>query len=96
MKKSAAVRKVAIPSLSERFAAIVEELFDAPVEERLEALRMLDQELDHALDMLAEERRPKGPHGIPVGYIRQQMDQRGRGNSECYIAAVAAAMKEGR
>jgi len=92
MKKSAAVKKASIPSFGERFAAIIEELFDAPLEERIEALRVLDQELDHALDQLAEERRPKGPNGIPVGYIRMQLDQRGRGNSEAYIAA----MKEGR
>jgi len=92
MKKSAAVRKASIPSFGERFAAIVEELFDSPVEVQIEALKALDHELDHALDLLAEERRPKGPNGIPVGYIRMQLDRQGRGNAEAYIAA----MKEGR
>jgi hypothetical protein len=51
-------------------------------------LKALDQELDHALDLLAEERRPKGLNGIPVGWTRMQMDQKGRDNLETYTAAI--------
>ena len=50
------------------------------------------EELDHALDLLAEERRPKGPNGIPAPFIRAQLDMKGRGNLEAYIAALKAAV----
>jgi hypothetical protein len=93
--KSAALKKAPpIPTFQERWAAIVEELLKAPVEEQVEeqveALKTLDEALDHALDLIAEERRPKGPNGIPVGLIRMQLDARGHGGSNlgAYIAAV--------
>ena len=86
--KSNAARKLTIPTFSERFAAISEELFDAPIAQRIEALKALDAELDHALDLLAEERRPKGPNGN--SFIRGQMDMKGRGNLEAYIGAMKA------
>jgi len=88
--RASTAKKLTIPTFVERFQAISEELFDAPFAQRIEALKALDAELDHALDLLAEERRPKGPNGIPVGFIRMQMDQKGRGNLEAYIAAMKA------
>jgi hypothetical protein len=77
---------------------LVEELFDVSAEEQVEALKALDEQLEHALDELAEELRPKGAlttdatgqpaivGSIPVAYIRMQLDQKGRGNLEAYVA----------
>ena len=60
------------------------------LEERIVALR---EELDSALNELAEERRPKGDGGraIPVGWMRQEMDIRG---GHCLCKSYLAASKQ--
>jgi hypothetical protein len=97
---NAAVKASPAPTFEERFAALVEELFDIPAEEQVKALKALDEALDHAVDLIAEERRPKGAlaldalgqpaivGAIPAKAIRQDLDARGRGNLEVYIAAI--------
>ena len=94
-----AAKKIVVPTFIERWRALIEELFDVSAHEQIEALEALDKELDHALSLLAEEIRPKGTlttgatgaleivGGIPVGYIRLQLNQKGSGNLESYVAA---------
>ena len=53
--------------------------------ERVEALL---EELDEALDALAEERRPKGECGVPQPTIRRMMDARGGCPCRSYLAAI--------
>ena len=55
--------------------------------ERVEALM---QELDDALEALAEERRPKGEHGMPRPLMRRMFNAKGFGDCLCrsYLAAV--------
>jgi hypothetical protein len=54
---------------------------------RVEALI---EELEEALDALAEARRPKGEHGIPQPLIRRMMNAKGFGDCLCrsYLAAI--------
>jgi hypothetical protein len=54
---------------------------------RVEALM---EELEEALDALAEARRPKGEHGIPQPLIRRMLNARGFGDCLCrsYLAAI--------
>jgi hypothetical protein len=95
--KSSTAKKFTVPSFLERWNALVEELLDSPSMEQIEALKALDQALSHEMDLIAEEIRPKGEMrdgervgAIPVGFIRMQLDQKGRGNLEAYIAAKKA------
>ena len=57
------------------------------LEERVEALM---QEVEDALEMLAELRRPKGPCGMPKPLMRRMLDAKGFGDCPCrsYLAAV--------
>jgi hypothetical protein len=57
------------------------------LEERVECLM---EELEEALDALAEERRPKGPCGMPATVMRRMMDAKGFGDCKCktYLCAM--------
>jgi hypothetical protein len=59
------------------------------LEERVVALM---EELEDALDALAEARRPKGESGIPQPLIRRMMNARGYG--DCLCNTYRAAIKE--
>jgi hypothetical protein len=93
-----------IPSLAERAMVLFEELLEAPAAERREILTWWRNALDGELDDLAEKLRPKGAvtlgatgqpevvGGIPVGWIKMQLDARGHGNCPC--RAMIEAVKE--
>ena len=83
---------VSIPTLAERASALLEELLEAPARERRDVLTWWCDALDSALDDLAEERRPKGEHGIPAPWIKLQLHARGYGNCAC--RAHAEALKD--
>jgi hypothetical protein len=94
---SAAVKKlkprpVNIVSLEKRAATLIEDLLDAPVEEQIAVLTMIDQMLSDKADTLAEKRRPKAEgSAIPVGWVRRQMDLQGREHlpgARAYFAAI--------
>jgi hypothetical protein len=88
---SAALKKkprVVIPTLAERGEALLAEIADLPLHERIDALRpfaaAVKPLLDRTLDEMAEERRPKGklttdtPDGQPaiVGSIPAEFIRR--------------------
>jgi hypothetical protein len=91
---TAAKRKPApiIPTLAERMMALHEELLEAPDHERRELLMWWRSAMDDALGDLAEERRPKGETGIPVGWIKMQFHHKGHGDCPC--KAMAEALKD--
>jgi hypothetical protein len=98
-KKMTAVKlkpkKIRTVTLKERAIALIEELREAPSEEAVEALIAISQELDDALDVLAEERREKREGwAIPAGSLRNQWNAQGRRlASECLCRSYQAAIK---
>jgi hypothetical protein len=93
---TAAKRKptpVSIPTLAERTRALAEEILSAPADQRQEAIEAFQGAIDQALDELAERVRPKGPNGIPVGYIRMQFADRSKGPCACK-AYLKEALKD--
>jgi hypothetical protein len=92
--KTATKRKDPIPSLRERISvAFFEELLEAPSEEQRDILLGFRDMLDARLDEIAEARRCKvEPGAIPVGWMRQQLDNKGYG--ACYCKAMAEALKD--
>ena len=90
---TATKRKPSIPTLAERATALLEELLEAPAEEQREILMGWRDMLDARLDDIAESRRPKTePGAIPVGWMRQQLDNKGYG--ACHCKAMAEALKD--
>jgi hypothetical protein len=101
-------QKVIIPSLKEHMIALMEELVSAPVEEQIEVLTAINQMLDNALDVLAEEKRPKGKlttdavgrpaivGALPAGSVRVEFDLQARKQfpGECLCKSYLAAIKE--
>ena len=59
--------------------------------DRVEALM---EELEEALEALAEERRPKGEHGMPRPLMRRMLNAKGFG--DCLCRSYRAALKEGQ
>ena len=57
------------------------------LEERVEALM---GEVEDALEMLAELRRPKGPCGMPAPLMRRMLNAKGYGDCPCrsYLQAI--------
>jgi hypothetical protein len=84
-----AKKKINIPSLQERAAVLFEEILDAPADEAVEVIKAWQAKLDEALGAIAERTRPEG---IPVGWIRMQIDIKGRGPCPC--RAYAKAIEE--
>ena len=84
--------KIVISTLKERTAALIEELLEAQDAEQIEVLTAIDQMLSDKADTLAERRRPKTEgSAIPVGWMRQEMDLRGREHlpgARAYLAAI--------
>ena len=87
--------KVIIPTLKERATALIEELLEAPVEERVEVLSALHRALDGRLDLMAEALRPKGEgSAVPAGAMRNEWNARGkRLAGECVCRSFEAAIK---
>jgi hypothetical protein len=83
-----------IPTLRERISVVFEELLlEAPAEEQREILMAWRNMLDARLDDIAEARRCKTePGAIPVGWVRQQLDNKGYG--ACHCKAMAEALKD--
>jgi hypothetical protein len=81
--------KVSIPALQERAAVLFEEILDAPADEAVEVIEAWQTKLDEALDASAKRTCPEG---IPVGWMRMQLDIKGRGPCSC--RAYARAIKE--
>ena len=93
MVKTATKRKDPIPSLRERISVAFEELLEAPAEEQRDMLMAWRDMLDARLDDIAEARRCKTePGAIPVGWMRQQLDNKGYG--ACHCKAMAEALKD--
>jgi hypothetical protein len=91
--KTATKRKDPIPSLRERISVAFEELLEAPCEEQRDILLGFRDMLDARLDEIAEARRCKvEPAAIPVGWVRQQLDNKGYG--ACYCRAMVEALKD--
>jgi hypothetical protein len=91
--KTATKRKDPIPSLRERASVLFEELLEAPAEEQREIVMGWRDMLDAALDDIAEARRCKTePGAIPVGWMRQQLDNKGYG--ACHCKAMVEALKD--
>jgi hypothetical protein len=57
------------------------------LEDRVNALL---EELEDALDELAQQQRPKSEHAPPVGIIRRMLNARGFGDCPCrsYLQAI--------
>jgi hypothetical protein len=90
MVKTATKRKDPIPSLRERISVVFEELLEAPSEEQRDILLGFRAMLDARLDEIAEARRCKvEPGAIPVGWMRQQLDNKGYGACHCKAMAEA-------
>jgi len=88
---AAAKKIVSRVSFTERFTALVQELLeDATPEEQGAALTMLEDRLNARLDVIAEQQRPKGENGIPVGFMRLQLDARGHGKNplQSFLKAI--------
>jgi hypothetical protein len=91
--KTATKRKDPIPSLRERISVAFEELLEAPAEEQRDMLMAWRDMLDARLDDIAEARRCKTePGAIPVGWMRQQLDNKSYG--ACHCKAMAEALKD--
>jgi hypothetical protein len=91
--KTATKRKDPIPSLRERISVVFEELLEAPAEEQRDILMAWRDMLDARLDDIAEARRCKTePGAIPIGWMRQRLDNKGYG--ACYCQAMAEALKD--
>jgi hypothetical protein len=92
--KTATKRKPdSIPTLRERISVLFEEILEAPSEEQREVLMGWRDMLDARLDEIAEQRRPKTePGAIPVGWVRQQLDNKGYG--ACHCKAMVEALKD--
>jgi hypothetical protein len=91
--KTATKRKDPIPSLRERISVAFEELLEAPAEEQRDILMAWRDMLDARLDDIAEARRCKAePGAIPVGWMRQQLDNKGYG--ACHCKALAEMLKD--
>ena len=78
-----AKKKVAVPSIVERFAALLEELNDSS--DWAQVLELMLPYLDEKLDAIAAERRPEG---IPVSWIRQNLDSKAFG-CKCNTMLIA-------
>jgi hypothetical protein len=86
----AAKRK--IPTILERFTALLEEANADDLRDMIEAI---NTKTDEALDKLAEELRPKGEGGaVPVDWMRQNLESRSFG--PCACRSYVAATKENR
>jgi hypothetical protein len=82
-----------IPTLAERATCLFEEIMDSSAGEQRSILLGLRDMLDAALDDIAEARRCKTePGAIPVGWVRQQLDNKGYG--ACHCKAMAEALKD--
>ena len=91
--KTATKRKDSIPSLRERISVAFEELLEGPAEEQRDILMAWRDMLDARLDDIAEARRCKvEPGAIPVGWMRQQLDNKGYG--ACHCKALAETLKD--
>jgi hypothetical protein len=75
------LKPVNIVSLEKRARTLIEDLFDAPVEEQIATLETIDQMLSDEANALAEQRREKREGwAIPAGWMRGQYDLQGRGH----------------
>jgi hypothetical protein len=56
-----------------------------PLAERVQALKT---EVEAGIDRLAEERRPKGPNGLPAGSLRLMWMGKGGNLFDAYLLAA--------
>jgi hypothetical protein len=89
--KTAARKKPAapaIPSLTERTAALLEELLQADSQEARDILERWRETIDAKLDEIAEAKRPIS---VPQGFVKFQFLARGHG--DCLCRAYSEAIK---
>jgi hypothetical protein len=87
MKSSAAKKKITLPTVSERFEALLREANANDLANMIEAI---NAKTDEALDKIAEDRRPKGEGGIPLDWMKQNLQSKSFGPCACrsYLSAI--------